>query len=413
VTPRGERLLVALLTTVQFTNITDFVVMMPLGPQLMRAFDIGPRGFGALVAAYNVSAGLSAVVASRLLDRFDRKRALIALYAGFILGTAACAIAPGFGWMMAARIVAGAFGGVLGAVIMSIIGDVIPYERRGAAMGAVMTAFALASVIGVPLGLWATTGWGWHAPFVLVALASLPVLVLAIVGIPSMRGHLEHAPPERGLLAHYGALLGDRGHLAALVMSTALTLGGFLVIPFMATYMAVNVGLGDHELAWLYLVGGATTIVTARLIGQLADRFGKHRVFVTVALLSLVPVIGLPRLPHLPTAAALAASTTFMVLVSGRFIPASALMTATVPAAQRGSFMSLNSAVQALTCGIATTIAGTIIVRHGEGPLERYDLVGLIAGAATLAAVWLSAAVHASVDGKRALTPGQPTPAPR
>jgi predicted MFS family arabinose efflux permease len=406
-------MLVALLTMVQFTNMTDFVVMMPLGPQLMRAFEIGPRGFGALVAAYNVSAGLSALIASRLLDRFDRKRALIVLYAGFIVGTAACAIAPGFAWMMAARVVAGAFGGVLGAVIFAIIGDQIPYERRGAAMGAVMTAFSLASVIGVPLGLWATGAWGWHAPFILVAGASLPALVVALVGIPSMRGHFEHAHPDRGLLAHYGALLGDRGHLSALGMSIALTFGGFLVIPFMATFMAVNVGLGDRELAWLYLVGGATTILTARLIGRLADRFGKHRVFVVLALLSLVPLVGLPRLPHLPVVAALSASTVFMVVVSGRFIPASALMTATVPAAQRGSFMSLNSAVQALTCGVATTIAGAIVVRQGEGPLQHYDRVGLISGAATLVAVWLAGAVHATAEGRSAVMPAQPTPAPR
>src|SRR5262249_36397041 len=158
-----------------------------------------------------------------------------------------------FAWLMAARIVAGACGGVLGATVFAIVGDQVPYERRGAAMGAIMTAFSLASVLGVPLGLWATGAWGWHAPFLLVALAGLPVFALVLAGVPSMRGHLAQAPPERGLLAHYRGPLADRGRLAALGMGMALTLGGFLVIPYMATYMAVNVGLGDQRLAYVYL----------------------------------------------------------------------------------------------------------------------------------------------------------------
>jgi predicted MFS family arabinose efflux permease len=257
-----------------------------------------------------------------------------------------------------------------------------------------MTAFSLASVFGVPIGLRATSVWGWHAPFVLVALASLPALALAIIGLPTMRGHLAQAPANRGLFAHYRGLLGDRGHLAALAMSVALTLSGFSVIPFMSTYMSINVGLDVNQLGYLYLIGGAVTVLTARLIGRLADRIGKHRAFVIIALFSTVPLVVLTRLPPLPLAAALAVSTVFMVLVSGRFIPASAMITATVAAPQRGSFMSLNSAVQSLVCGAATTMSSAIIVREGDGPLRHYDLVGLIACAATLIAIVLSRAVR-------------------
>ncbi len=403
---RQERLLVALLTTVQFTNITDFVVMMPLGPQLMRAFDIGPHGFGALVSAYNLSAGLSALVASRLLDRFDRKRALILLYAGFILGTVACACAQSYALLMVGRILAGAFGGVLGALVFAIIGDQIPYERRGAAMGAIMTAFSLASVIGVPLGLWAATRWDWHAAFALVALASIPALALAMLGLPRMRAHLVHPPSQASLFGFYRALLADRGHAAALTMMMALTFAGFTIIPFMATYMVTNVGLADGQLAYIYICGGVATIVTARVIGRLADRHGKHRVFVWVALLSLIPLIALTNLPRLPLAAALTVSTIFMILMSGRYIPASAMVTASVAAHQRGAFMSINSATQSLVSGIATTVSSMIIVSEAAGPIRHYDLVGLMSCVAVLAAVWLSRAVR-TTDPER---PSAPAP---
>jgi predicted MFS family arabinose efflux permease len=388
---RRERLLVALLTSVQFTSITDFVVMLPLGPQLMHVFHTGPQGFGSLVAAYNISAGISALFASRVLDRFDRKRALIVLYIGFIIGTAACATASSYYALMAARVAAGACSGVLGAVVMAIIGDQIPYERRGAAMGAVMTAFSLASVVGVPIGLWAASVWSWHAAFVVVALVSLPPLALAMSALPPMRGHLARdGAPRVPLLRFYRELLGNRSHLAALGLTVTLTFAGFSVIPFMAPYMSTNVGLKDGQLGYIYLVGGAATIATARFIGRLADIHGKHRVFAWVALLSLIPVLIVTRLPPLPLAAALTASTVFMILVSGRYIPASTMVTAAVSSERRGAFMSLNSAVQALVCGIATSISGAIIVRDGDGPMRHYEIVGLISCVSTLLAIALA-----------------------
>src|SRR5262245_28812893 len=164
-----ERLVLLILAAVQFTTIVDFMIVMPLGPQLMRTLHIGPTKFGLIVSSYTFAAGVAGLVASSVVDRFARRTTCMVLYAGFLLGTLCCALAPNYEALVAARVVTGAFGGILGGLAMAIIGDVFPEERRGRATGSLMTGFALASVAGVPLGLFIGTEFGWHMPFIALA----------------------------------------------------------------------------------------------------------------------------------------------------------------------------------------------------------------------------------------------------
>ena len=165
---KQEKILLFLLATVQFTNILDFVIMMPLGPQLMPTLGIEPPQFGLVISAYTFSAGVTGLAAAFFLDRFNRKTALLALYLGFGLGTVACALAPTYLWLMAARVLTGAFGGVLGSLVLAIVGDAVPENRRGQAIGVVMGAFSVASVVGVPLGLFLASQYSWHLPFLVL-----------------------------------------------------------------------------------------------------------------------------------------------------------------------------------------------------------------------------------------------------
>lgn len=387
--PVNEKSLVLLLAAIQFTHIMDFMIMMPLGPQLMRVMLISPQQFGLLVSAYTLTAAIAALAVAFYTDRFDRRHTLAFLYVGFVVSTLLCAIAPGYWQLLAARAIAGAFGGVAGATVHSIIGDAIPEQRRGAATGMVMSAFALSSIIGVPIGLVLAAHWSWRAPFFLLVAVSALVLVVAWKILPSMRGHIIEGKTHRPL-QQMKAVFGDANHLRAFAFMFTLMFAGFSVIPFISPYMVANVGLKETDLPYLYLFGGLATAFSSRYIGKLADRHGKRQIFTLIGLISIAPLLITTNLPPVPVWVAICASVIFMVFVSGRFVPAMALVISSVRPHLRGGFMSINSAVQQFGLGAASFLAGTLIGHDAGGTLTRYWLVGFIAVGATLLAIALA-----------------------
>ena len=387
--PAGERALVLGLAAIQFTHIMDFMIMMPLGPQLMRVMLISPQQFGILVSAYTLTAAVAALAMAFYTDRFDRRQTLLFLYAGFVISTLLCGIAPGYNELLTARAVAGAFGGVAGATVHSIIGDAIPENRRGAATGMIMSAFALSSIIGVPIGLVLAAHFSWRAPFLLLVAVSVLVFILTWRILPPMRSHIVAGEAHRPL-EQMKSVLGTANHLRAFAFMFALMFAGFSVIPFISPYMVANVGLKETDLPYLYLFGGLATVFSSRYIGKLADRYGKRQIFTLIGLISIAPLLITTNLPPAPVWVAICASVIFMVFVSGRFVPAMALVISSVEPRLRGGFMSINSAIQQLGLGAASFLAGTIIGHGAGGTLTNYWLVGFIAVGATLLAIALA-----------------------
>ncbi len=386
---RGESRLVSVLAAVQFTHIMDFMILMPLGPQLMRVMLISPQQFGLLVSSYTLTAAIASLAAAFYTDRFDRRKVLLFLYVGFIASTLLCGIAPGYVTLLAARAVAGAFGGVAGATVHSIVGDAVPEQRRGAATGVLMSAFALSSILGVPIGLLLAAHFSWRAPFFFLVIVSLLVLVAVWKIVPPMRGHLVAGETHRPLL-QMKAVLGEGNHLRAFLFMFALMFAGFSVIPFIAPYMVANVGLKETDLPYLYFFGGLATAFSSRYIGKLSDKHGKRQMFTVIGLISIVPLLITTNLPPVPVWVAICASVIFMVFVSGRFVPAMALVISSAEPRLRGGFMSINSAIQQLGLGVASLLAGFIIGHAPDGTLTRYWMVGLIAVGATLLAIALA-----------------------
>lgn len=388
--PRGRELaLLATLCGLQFTHVVDFMIMMPLAPQLMRLWGIDPRAFGLLVSAYTFAAAASGLAAVVVVDRYDRRHALLVMYAGFTVATALCGFAPGYEALLAARVFAGAFGGVTGALILAIIADVIPYARRARANALVATAFSLAAIAGVPTGLWLAASLNWRAPFLAVALLSVAGGAVAWRTIPSIAGHVEHGR-SHGALSRLRSVVAVRNHWRSFAFVVALMFAGFTVIPFIAAYSVANVGITEAELPVMYAAGGLATLVTAQVIGHLADRFGKQRVFACVALASMVPILWLTHMPRASLAGLLPVSVAFMILVTGRFGPAMALVSGSAEPRVRGSFMSLNSAIQQLGAGLAAFVSGALIGMTPDGSLTGYGTVGWIAVGCTLVAVALA-----------------------
>jgi predicted MFS family arabinose efflux permease len=390
----AQWLLLLLLAAAQLTHIVDFMILMPLATYLQADLGIGTRLFGGLVSAYSFAACLTGFLLAPWLDRFDRKPTLLTLYAGFTAGTLLCAVAGGYWSLLAGRLLAGAFGGVVNAVVLAIVGDAFPVERRGTATGVIMSAFSVASIAGVPAGLVlaGASGLGWRAPFAALGLGSVLVMALAWATMPSITGHLDsaHGP------GRFREVLSRPAHLPAFLLMWTLVFSGFTVIPFIAAFLEKNVGLSKAEVPLVYLVGGLATLVSMNVVGRLADRFPRRAVFRVFALLAIVPIVTLTLLPAgTPLALTLLVTTAMMVLTSGRMVPAMAIITSTAEPRMRGSFLSVNASVQQLGAGLAPLVAGLLLRDPGPGePLEGYPLVGAIAAVGAVATVFLIGLLH-------------------
>ena len=387
-----ERQLLWLLALTQFTVIMDFMVMMPLGPQIMHAFHITPAAFAAAVSAYSWCSGLSGLFAATYIDRFDRRKLLLVVYALFAVSNLACAFASSYELLLAARAFAGLTGGVLGSMIMAIVGDLIPVARRGAASGTIMTAFSIAAIAGVPAGVMLGAHFSWAAPFVLLVVLSVLVWFGCSRILPPLNQHLSQRPvPLSEVLPNLYRLFANPRHLNAFALTFIVMVSHMLVIPFISPTLVANHGIAPAQLSWLYMAGGAATFFTSRAVGRLSDRYGKHRVFRIIALLSMLPVLFVTHLPDVSLAVMLVFFPIFMVAMSGRFVPMQALLTTVPQPQQRGAFLSANSAVQAVGMGSGAWIGGLMLSTGPAGQIEGYGTVGWVAVAIALCAiVWIS-----------------------
>lgn len=383
---RREKWILFILAFIQFSHIVDFMIMMPLGPQLMRIFEITPKQFGLLVSAYTFAAGTTGILSAFFMDRYDRKKSLLFFYVGFCIGTIACALSPTYEMLLIARTITGAFGGVLGSLTLAIVGDVISPDRRGTAVGIVMGSFSLASIFGVPFGLFLANHFNWHFPFMFLGVLSFALTGVIARFLPPVRKHLDNPSRENPWHVVLGILQDPSPRLAILFMML-LMFSQFLIIPFLSQSMVANAGLAEIDLPFIYLVGGTASFFAAPFVGRMADRFGMRLVFNISAALCLIPVFLITNLSVSPTWVVLTYSALFFICATGRTIPAMALVTSTVLPQRRGSFMSLVSSVQQFGGAIASLISGLIVVRSAEGHLSHYEVVGYISIGMSLVAI--------------------------
>jgi len=357
-----ERILLLILAAALFTHIMDFMIMMPLGSQLMRLFDIPPQQFSFLVSSYTFSAGIAGFAVALFIDRFDRKSGLLFVYIGFTVGTLACALAPTYEILLLTRSLTGMFGGIIGALVLSIVSDAIPLERRAAGIGFVMAAFSVASVFGVPFGLYLASIFSWHAPFLFLGGLGVIITTMIMRFVPGMRAHLEKGTPPQNPLEIVKTIFGKRNSLVGLLFTSVLMFGHFSIIPFIAPYMVGNVGFSEQDLTYIYLVGGGLTIFTSPRVGKLADKYGRLNIFTVFAILVMIPIVTITHLPPIPLWQALVVSGVFFVFANGRIVPSITMVTSVVSSENRGSFMSVRASVQQISSGLATMLAGFIIV---------------------------------------------------
>lgn len=396
---REERIILFLLASLNFTHILDFMIMMPLSNYLIPFFKISAFQFSILVASYSVSAFVSGLVIAMIIDRFDRKKSLLFAYGGFLIGTLACGIAPTYGLLLIARIIAGLFGGIIGAQVLAIIADLFVYERRGRAMGAVMSAFAAASILGVPVSLYLTNlfKYNWHVPFILIGTLGIIFVPFVIRFIPNMTNHIrkEYEASPFSALVTVCKIPQQR---SALIFSCLLMMGHFLIIPFINPYMEFNKGFSKGLIPMIYLFGGMASMIGALLIGRFSDKVGKLPVFLWSVFLSLFMVLIITRMPNVHFSIVLGFFALWFIMATSRAITAQAMISEVVKSEQRGSFMSVNGSVQQLGSGLAALSAGAIVFTEKSGRVHNYNWVGYLSILVLLTSMLIGRFVFKKID---------------
>jgi len=396
---RKERIILFLLACLNFTHFLDFMVMIPLNNYLTPYFNISPRQFSLLVSAYSISAAASGFITAFIVDNYDRKKTLLFSYLGFLAGTIACGFASTYTLLLAARIAAGVFGGIIGAQVLAIIADTFSYERRGKAMASVSASFAIASILGVPLSLYLANIFkeDWHVPFLFVGGFGIVLVPLVIRHIPAITGHIC-AEARIAPLALLSKIIRTPAQVSALFFSCLLMIGHFLIIPFITPYLEFNKGYSKNLIPAIFLVGGIASLASAILLGRVADKKGKLPIYSWSVFFSLFMVLLITQMPAMPFSVVLTIFAAWFVFATGRALTAQAMISEVVKPEQRGSFMSFNGCVQQIGTGLASLIAGFVVYDDHRGKIYRYEWLGYLSIVVLTATIILAQMIFRKVD---------------
>jgi predicted MFS family arabinose efflux permease len=393
--------MIAVLAFIQFSVILDFMVLSPLGAILMPKLNITTAQFGAVVSAYAFSAGISGLLAAGFADKYDRKKFLLFFYVGFLFGTVLCAIANNYTFLLIARIITGIFGGVIGSVIFAIISDIFALEVRGRVMGFVQTAFAASQILGLPIGLVLANNYDWHAPFWMIVVLATLVGVVIFLKMQPITEHLK-IQTENNPVQHLVKTLSNTFYLRAFLAMILLSTAGFMLMPFGSAFSTNNLGVPLDQLPLVYGITGAFSIFAGPLLGKMSDKIGKLSMFIFGSALTMLMIAIYTRMGITPLWILIAINVVIFIGITARMISASALLTAIPEPQDRGAFNSINASISQISGGVATFIAGLIVVQRPDGMLERYDILGYAVMGSMLVAVAMIYWVDKHIKAKNA-----------
>jgi predicted MFS family arabinose efflux permease len=386
--------LIVIIALIQFSVVVDFMVLSPLGTFVMKDLVLQPNEFSLVVSGYAFSAFISAIATAGFADRFDRKRMLLFFFSGFILGTLFCALSNSYITLLLARVITGLFGGVISSISYAIITDLFAVNQRGRVMGFVQMAFGVSQIVGIPLGLYLTSLADWHLPFYVIVSFALALILGILTFMKPVKDHLSNRDPNYRALDHFVHIFKTKRYLNGFLATALLTTGGYMLMPFGSDFAVQNLKLTAEQLPFMYMATGIFTFVTGPLAGVLSDKFGRYSLFVSGTIISIIIVLIYTRLGESSLWPIIALNVILFVGITFRIVPAQAMMTQIPASADRGAFMSINSAVQQLSGGIASTIAGMIVYKSADGTIQNYPILGMVVATTMIIAMLLMGRVH-------------------
>jgi len=384
-----QKFVIVILALMLFTVMLDFMVLSPLGNILMTTMDLSPQQFGSVVSAYAISACISGFLAAGFADKYDRKKLLLFFYTGFIMGTLFCALANSYAALLAARIFTGIFGGVISSISMAIVTDLFALEQRGKVMGLIQMAFAGSQILGIPVGLWMATHWGWHSTFFAIVVLAVLIGVAVVLRLRPVNEHLKLQNSKSPVL-HLWHTVRKKDYRTGFVAIMLLSMGGFMIAPFSSDFYVNNVKIDINDVPIIFMCSGVASVFIMPLVGKLSDRFDKFGMFVSGTVIACIMVVISTNLGPTPLWEVVLINILMFVGIMSRMVPSQALNSAVPEVTDRGAYMSINSSLQQLAGGLGAMFAGFIVVKaDASSPLEHFDTLGYVMVAIMLLCIFL------------------------
>jgi predicted MFS family arabinose efflux permease len=398
-----QKLVIAILALLQFTIVLDFMILAPLGDFLMKSLAISPKGFGLVVSSYAFSAGASGILAAGFADKFDRKKLLLFFYFGFIVGTLCCALATSFWMLLGARIVTGLFGGVIGAITLTIMTDLFAVSQRGRVMGFVQMAFSGSQILGIPIGLYLANAWGWHSTFLMIVVLASCIAVIIILKIRPIDKHLALQSDKNAFL-HLWHAISNPSYQTGFIATAFLSVGGFMLMPFSSSYLINNIRITAEQLPLIFMFTGFSSIIVMPLIGKLSDKVDKFLIFTAGCIIAIIMILIYTNLVPVPMWQVVVINMIMFMGIMSRIIPATTLTMSIPDMKDRGAFMSVNSSLQQMAGGIAALFAGVIVTQKDKtSPLEHYGTLGIVVSVVIVISIFLIYRVNIMVKKKQTI----------
>jgi predicted MFS family arabinose efflux permease len=356
---------------------------------LMKSMDLTTSQFGFSVSSYAFSAGIAGLLTAGFADRYDRKKLLLFFYVGFILGTLFCGLTTSYPMLIAARIVTGLFGGVIGSISMAIVADLFPIQQRGRVMGFMQMGFGASQVLGIPISLYIANHWGWQSPFMMIVGLSMIIWLAIVIKLQPVNKHLE-VQTEHNALKHLLSTIVQKNYRIGFMATALLSLGGFMMMPWGSAFAINNLKITQEQLPILFMVAGVATLFIMPVLGKLSDKIDKFKLFTIASLWMIAVVLIYTNLAVTPFWAVMLINIVMMMGIMGRMVPSMALVSALPKLQDRGAFMSINSSLQQLAGGVAAGIGGMIVVQKDKfSPLEHYNTLGYVVTIIVLICIYM------------------------
>lgn len=397
-----QKFAIVILALLQFTVVLDFMILAPLGDVLMKSLDITPKQFSWILSSYAFSAAASGILAAGFADKFDRKKFLLFFYLGFVIGTLFCGLSNSYETLLAARIITGLFGGVIGATGLAIITDIFSINQRGRVMGFVQMAFAGSQILGIPAALYLSNKWNWHVAFFMIVILAIIIGIAFLLKMKPVDEHLK-LQSKRNAFHHLWSTLSNKSYQVGFLAMVMLPVGGFMIMPFSSAFLVNNINIPQADLPIIFLCTGISSIIIMPLIGKISDKFDKFWLFTIGSIWAVVMVIIYTNLTPVAIWQVVVINMLLFMGIMSRIIPATALSTAIPEIKDRGAYMSINSSLQQMAGGLASIAAGFIVTQQSKtSPIENYDVLGYVVSGTILLCIFLIYRVSVMAKNKQA-----------